>query len=96
MTSRAQIPQDASEATERALLVQGDIARHTSSIDEKTFEEFPFNQEGPLCWSCFLPIFGNRPDMFDGDLGLASQEEAPICQNIKDRCKRKHAALLRS
>lgn len=88
MTSRAQIPQDASEATKRALPVQDDMAKHTPSIDEKTFEEFPFNQEGPLCWPCFLPIFGNRPDMFDGGLGLASQEEAPICQNIEDRCKR--------
>jgi hypothetical protein len=41
------------------------------------------NQQAVLCWSCFLPIFGNNPDMFDGDHIACSQivEEEPICSN---------------
>lgn len=44
-------------------------------LDEPCFDYFPAKHQAPLCWGCFLPIFGDRPDMFDGDLSTCSAED---------------------
>lgn len=63
------------------------MEKHLLPIEQPDFVYSSFNQEAPLCWSCFLPIFGNRPDMFDGDLLLDSAEDNEVsrCQNVRDQ-----------
>jgi hypothetical protein len=64
---------------------QSHTGRERSTTNEPFFDYLSSNHQASLCWSCFLPIFGNRPDMFDGDLVhcTGGDNEEPICHNTR-------------
>jgi hypothetical protein len=64
---------------------QSHTEREQSTTNEPFFDYLSSNHQASLCWSCFLPIFGNRPDMFDGDLVhcTGDDNEEPICHNTR-------------
>lgn len=57
-----------------------------SSSSKPCIEYWPEKHQAPLCWGCFLPIFGNRPGMFDGDLSnyFTDDDERSMYENTPE------------